>query len=157
MKPYIDYFESTALPTDDKLARKIVIQAEHFTMIDGVLHHIYQQRTKNIDLAKPLITRPVIPKSLRETVLTECYANFDHAALDRCYVLIRARYYWDRLYSDVAEFIATCEACQNSKRPTHLIRAPLHPLPIENSFGRFQINCAGPLPLSSIGNRYLLP
>lgn len=65
MKPNIDYVESTTLPTDDKLARKIVMQAEHFTMIDVVWHHIYQQRAKNIDLAKPLITRPVIPKSLR--------------------------------------------------------------------------------------------
>lgn len=156
LKPYIEYLESSELPSDEKLARKLVMQAEQFTLIDGILHHLYQPRAKNVHLVKPLITQLVIPKSLRETVLTACHTNFDHAALDRCYVLIRTRFFWERLYSDVAEFIATCEECQCSKRSTHLIRAPLHPLPIENCFGRFQIDIAGPLPKTTRGNRYML-
>ena len=36
-----DYLEQGILPVDDKAARKIVFEAEHFVINDGILYHIF--------------------------------------------------------------------------------------------------------------------
>lgn len=33
------YLADSALPEDDKVARKIVLESHHFDLLDGVLHH----------------------------------------------------------------------------------------------------------------------
>jgi len=44
----IAYLTDGALPDDDKLAKKLVLEAEQFALIDGVLYHLYQPRSKGI-------------------------------------------------------------------------------------------------------------
>lgn len=46
LRPFMDCLESAVLPNDDKQARKLLLQVEQFTLINGVLHHLFQPHTK---------------------------------------------------------------------------------------------------------------
>lgn len=154
--PLINYLESGQLPDNDAAARRINIDSEQYCLLDGVLHHLYQPRAKNINQVRPLIRQLAVPGSLRQTVLQACHDSLAHAGHERSYLTMRLRFYWKSMYTDSLQYIASCEVCQQSKRPSHPIKAPLHPMPIEDAFGRWHMDFAGPLPPTSEGHKYIL-
>ena len=61
----IELLEGGSLPSDDKLARKVVLKQDHY-IIDGILHHESP--------ANPGYWR-VVPKSLQQNVLKEAHSG----------------------------------------------------------------------------------
>ena len=57
---------------------------------------------------------------------------------------------------DTKTYIESCDVCQKSKRHFHAHRAPLHPLPIVDTFHRVHMDFLGPLPTSSAGHKHIL-
>ena len=67
--PIFDYLEQGILPGDDKAARKLVFEAEHFVIKGGIWYHIFHPRTKRLHEVKPIIQQLCVPNVLREELL----------------------------------------------------------------------------------------
>lgn len=143
------------LPEINSVARRIILEAEQFTIIDGVLYHLFQQRVKGIGQVKPIIRQLAVPVSLRAQVLDACDDQLAHPGLERCYLNLRSRFFWKRKYADMLTYVTSFATCQRCKRPHAATKAPLHPLPIEEAFEKWHVDYAGPLPVSPNGNRYI--
>jgi hypothetical protein len=49
------YISNGQLPSDDKIARCVILQAQDFILEDRVLYHLFTPRTKHLQRAKSLI------------------------------------------------------------------------------------------------------
>lgn len=57
----------------------------------------------------------VLPQCLQENVLRSLHDNQGHQGVERTLQLVRARYYWPNMYSDIEKWCKTCERCVLSK------------------------------------------
>ncbi len=57
----------------------------------------------------------VLPEELREMVLMSLHDNMSHMGKDRTLDLVRARFYWPRMASDIEKRIKTCNRCERRK------------------------------------------
>lgn len=48
----------------------------------------------------------------RKWVLTACYEELGHKGHEAIYHLIKTRYYWDGIFTDVREHVRTCSSYQ---------------------------------------------
>ncbi|KAK7921783.1 hypothetical protein WMY93_008685 [Mugilogobius chulae] len=77
-------------------------------LIDGVL---YRKRQDNDTLSYQL----VLPEDLRLFVLKSLHDDMGHLGIDRTLDLVRARFYWPRMASDVEQRVKTCGRCVRRK------------------------------------------
>lgn len=75
---------------------------------NGVL---YRQRQDGPDITFQL----VLPEELRATALQSLHNGMGHLGVERTVDLVRARFYWPKLYRAVEELIKTCERCVRRK------------------------------------------
>ena len=68
--------------------------------------------------------RPVIPASLRKFVIAEVH-NTAHFGTDKCYAILKDRFFWPSMYGYVKNFISLCVHCQQTKCNTAPPKAPL--------------------------------
>ncbi len=59
----------------------------------------------------------VLPKDLREMVLTSLHDDVGHLGLERTLDLLRSRFYWPKMADAVERKIKTCERCIRRKAP----------------------------------------
>lgn len=149
----IQYLEQGELPTDDKEARRIVIESTEYAVDNGLLYHYYQPRSKG--LSRCYINQLVVPKSLRQRILNGFHEESSHPGFHRCYLSIRRKYFWKNMYADVQKHITSCQNCQQCKYPVNLSRAPLRPLEPKQIFGRWAMDILK-LPRSKEGFNYIL-
>ena len=67
----------------------------------------------------------LLPATLKEKVITCLHDDMGHQGLERSLQLIRERYYWPKMYSDVENWIKNCERCTLAKMPNPRIRLPM--------------------------------
>ncbi|KAK3100349.1 hypothetical protein FSP39_018534 [Pinctada imbricata] len=154
----VRFITAGELPDNHKHANTVYIQSQHYHISNGLLYHLHQDRGKGLPPERSLIRQLAVPKSLRKDVLDayhDCIAGGGHQGFDRTLASIKAKYYWPRMYTDIEEYIRTCETCQQSKRPIHNRPAPLTPIPTEELFSRWHMDILE-LPCTSEGYRYLL-
>ena len=156
LQPILSWLEDGLLPESDKEARHIVLQAEHYQVINGLLYHLHHPRTKRMNEIKPVIQQFCVPDVLREDLLVAFHDNNAHIGRERLYETLKQKYYFPQMYITVLEYVSTCDECQKTKTSPHLRKAPLSPLPIVEPFGRIHIDHVGPLPITSEGYRHLL-
>jgi hypothetical protein len=108
----LTYLRLGSLPLDDKKARKILLEQDDFTIIDDVLHHFYHSRTKSKDKIARVVKQICLPRILRSTVIKACHDDSAHLGLLRLFETIKAKYFWQRMYSDIEEYVKTCIRCQ---------------------------------------------
>jgi len=78
-----------------------------------------------------------------------------HLGLQRFYSTIKCRFYWDRMYTDIHDFVVSCIDCQIYKPNTHPLRNPVGKLPIAQPLTRFNVDVHGPY-CESNGFKYIL-
>jgi len=66
LQPILSWLEDGILPETDKEARPVILQSEHFQLVDGLSHHLHYPRTKRLNKLKPVIQQPCVPDVLRE-------------------------------------------------------------------------------------------
>ena len=149
VKALCDYVEKQVLPTDEKVARRIVLESEHYEVIQGVLH--YEPS------AFPGRLCVVVPRSLRDTLLQEghasCFAG--HLSTKKVYDRLRRHYWWKGMRADVHKFCRKCLVCASRKGPGHAVRPPLVPIPVGGPFHRLGVDVLQ-LPVTHSGNRYVV-
>jgi transposase InsO family protein len=125
VKQMIDYLENDILPDNDKEAKRIALLADQFMIKDGILYHIhYDHRPTR---TTTVWTQKVIPPRLRQAVLVACHdSSFSgHLDVQRTYARVSTLYYWRRMYSDVKEYVESCNPCATRKSPRSRGQAPL--------------------------------
>ena len=66
----------------------------------------------------------VLPKKFRSTVLQELHNNMGHVCVERTANLIRDRFYWPKMLSDIELHLKSCQ-CLKSKIPNRKQYAPM--------------------------------
>ena len=59
----------------------------------------------------------VVPQEHRQAVLRECYdeAVAGHLGREKTFVRVAQHYYWPRYYSEVGDYVRSCQVCQQYK------------------------------------------
>ena len=78
----------------------IPLEWNKLELINGVLY-------RNCGLSKQI----VLPKKFRSTVLQERHNNMGHVGVERTANLIRDRFYWPKMLSDIEVHLKSCK-CQ---------------------------------------------
>lgn len=156
--PIIQFLESGTLPSDNIRASTIQKDAEHYILLERVLHKIWP-----IGIQKPQLgsaeVRPVIPTSLRSFILRSFHDSpiTGHLGEAKTYDRIRNRYYWLGMHRDVQSWIKTCDQCGKRKPSRQPTRLPLGQLDTPTAaFQCLGIDVLGPLPATTKGNKYIL-
>ena len=100
--------------------------------------------------------KTVVPESLRKDVL-EMYHNSTlagHGGIRQTYERIREHFFWPNLMREVTQHCKNCEKCSFKKDVIH-VKAPLHPVKVNQPFEKVYLDLIGPLPLSE-GFQYII-
>lgn len=98
--------------------------------------------------------RPYVPLSLRKKVFDSIH-TLSHPGSNGSVNLIKQRFVWPSMASDIRSWCKTCIACQKSKVHRHT-KAPLVSFGSPHArFSHIHVDLVGPLP-SSEGNSYIL-
>ena len=60
------------------------------------------------------------------------------------------------MYEDIRQYVRTCEVCQQSKRAFHAKPPPLQPQPVDDVFGRWQMDILSGLPTTKDKYKHIL-
>ena len=83
-------------------------------------------RTMTDPTSGDTVNQLLLPSSMRKEVLEELHDRMGHQGIDRVEKLVRARFYWPNLRSDIHNWIAKCERCNLAKMPHFKVRTPMH-------------------------------
>lgn len=155
--PLYHFIDTGDLPPEHSLTKGQIASADQYAIKDGVLIHLFQPRTTNIEKYNPIIHQVVIPKSLRSRLLNEYHDSIfgGHQAFSRVYAAIRQKYFWPKMYTEIFEYQRSCLKCQQASHH-HPKPPPLHPLPVPGLFARWSMDFIGPLKKSACGKRWIL-
>jgi len=109
-------------PSLEALRKQVLVSPAHeenFTLEDGLL--LYNGR----------LVMPNSPR-LRTDLIREAHAQVStaHPGRDKTYKLLRSRYYWRNMASDIARYVRNCHPCQRANAPRDKTPGLLHPLPV---------------------------
>ena len=151
--PLMRYLETGEIREgESKEMRRILTQAEwHFLDEEGVLCSTTPRMTK-VGNSHEKEYR-VVPKCLREELM-DGFHQFGHCGISRLQELIlKSSYRWERMFSDIRNFVLSCKACSISKRGIIAPKAKLKPLEIPEKAGDvIQMDIIGPFSASKEGH-----
>ncbi|KMQ83432.1 integrase core domain protein, partial [Lasius niger] len=79
-----------------------------------------------------------------------------HFGVNKTLEKIRKRFFWANCKQDVEKWCRTCKICVSKKGPLGKGKSPLQIYNVEAPLERVQMDILGPLPLTKLGNKYLL-
>ena len=125
-----------------------------YSFVDGMLY-------RNVKRFNGFIKVPVVPKSKVKDILLAYHnssINGAHMGKDRTYYKIRDRYYWPRMYQEIAQHIKACPNCSMNKVSRRKPDGHLNPVnPPQGVWENLSMDFMGPItPQSSTGNKYIL-
>ena len=95
----MSWLEEGLLPETDKEARKVILQSEHFQVVDGLLYHLHHPRTKRLNEIKPVILQPCVLDVPREELLVAYHDTNAHMGRERLYDTLKQKYYFPHMYT----------------------------------------------------------
>jgi hypothetical protein len=124
----INFLADNQLPQDKHAARRIVLIAENFQIIDCQLVKIANFRRKRREAYMPLSKQLCVPPQWRLPILTGYHDFLNDANVERTYYSIRQKYFWKNQYADIETFVKACDACQRvrhrKQKPIKVGRTP---------------------------------
>lgn len=72
------------------------------------------------------VSQLLLPRTMREEVLQELHDRMGHQGIDRVEKLVRARFYWPNMRSDILNWISKCDRCNLAKMPHLKVRTPMN-------------------------------
>ena len=157
-KQMVDYLENNTLPGKNGIAREILLLSDRYVLNNKVLYRIRDTHKKNrkrqIDEIECCL---VVPAVLKQTLLEHAHgvSTASHFGYRRTYDTIQLKYYWKGMFTDVRNWVLSCEKCNTKKSPIHPLKAPLHPLPPTRVNERWAMDLVT-MPRTDRGNRYIL-
>jgi len=109
------YLFTEQLLDDKKAAKTILLTAVHYIIEDNVVYRLDTQRAKRIAKLLPLCKRLCVPLMFRNGILTHAYENCGHYALEKLFLALSNKFYWNSLYQDTHDFVKLCDTCLKAK------------------------------------------
>jgi hypothetical protein len=125
-----------------------------FTLKEGIL--LRKGDDKRLSTS---VLRVVLPSSLRFTAIQHCHdhALAGHLKLAKTFGRLEARFWWEGMYRQTKEWIASCRLCQQrAAPPQNEKRLPLVSIPVGKPFTDILSDILGPLPLTRARNRFIV-
>ena len=149
LREIVDFLEKEELPSEEKRARRIALQASLFTIEGRLLLYIDPKQKHR--------KRVAVPRHLREQILKENHSSgmSGHFSGSRTYNVLVRNWWWDGMHADTLRFARNCPACaivSGGGRPT---RPPLHPIPVQRPFQIVGMDIMD-LPKTNSGNCHVL-
>ena len=122
LAPILQYHEQGVLPEDDGFARRLVLEAEMYEVVDGVLFFVSP--------TAPTLMRLAVPSCLKQTLMKEHHNGrfAGHFAERKVYSTMSKRYWWKGMRSDVSKFCRSCLVC--ASREALVARSAHHYSPL---------------------------
>ncbi|VFQ81888.1 unnamed protein product [Cuscuta campestris] len=145
----MEYLETGQKPDDEERARKVVLRAPRFQVIDG---HLYKRA-----IGGPLLrclTNPEAERVIAEVHEGVCAAHQMSRTLAQRIILLG--YYWPTIVGDCERYVQRCRMCQVFyKRPG---RPATYYQPTSNviPFARFGIDIIGAFPVAQGGKKFMM-
>uniref|UniRef100_A0A673NE13 Gypsy retrotransposon integrase-like protein 1 n=1 Tax=Sinocyclocheilus rhinocerous TaxID=307959 RepID=A0A673NE13_9TELE len=100
----------------------------------------------------------VVPKAMREAVLTACHGSTGtcHFGVSKTLRRLRQGFYWGQHRRDVEDFCRRCDACAAYKGPLDRSHAELQQQAVGAPMERVAVDIMGPFPITERGNRFVL-
>ncbi|GFX12734.1 retrovirus-related Pol polyprotein from transposon 412 [Trichonephila clavipes] len=100
----------------------------------------------------------VVPEKYRKHLMTIGHeAAAAHLVVTKTKDAIFKTFYWPKCFSDVEDFVKTCDKSQRVGKPQDKKKAPLKIVPvITEIFTKIDIDASGPLPMTPSGNKYII-
>ena len=133
-----------------KVRDHVVSQEEAYTSRvgffyhDGLLYCVWKSRRP--DKGDEVVEQLVLPKCMCREVfeIVHDLPVAGHLKIGKTKQRVLHRYYWPNVFADIAEYVCTCEACQQADTRC-LPKAPLQSMPIMSEpFKRVAIDFVGP-------------
>ena len=142
----IDYLVSRKLPDDIHRARRLVLEASLFAVMDGLLYYVDPKRGNR--------KRTVVPKALRTQILSEVHAGrfAGHFSGRRLYSSLVLHWWWKGISQDAADFVKSCLECAVAVGTGRRAKPPI---PVSRPFQILGIDVMD-LPLTDRGNRHVV-
>jgi len=124
-------------------------------VVKGVLKHF---------MGEPSETEPysvrweriVVPQKARVELVRVVHSAAAHLSFRRIYPLMRERFWWRTMGTDLRDWIRCCELCQQLKAGDRRGRYPLAQEGYSFPLDRVGIDISGPWPVTSGGQKYIL-
>ncbi|GFU28480.1 retrovirus-related Pol polyprotein from transposon 412 [Trichonephila clavipes] len=99
-----------------------------------------------------------VPEKYRKNLMTIGHeAAAAHLEVTKTKDAIFEIFYCPKCFSDVEDFVKTCDKCQRVGKPQDKKKAPLKIVPvITEIFTKINIDASGPLPMTPSGNKYII-
>ncbi|GFX44140.1 retrovirus-related Pol polyprotein from transposon 412 [Trichonephila clavipes] len=100
----------------------------------------------------------IVPERYRKNLMTIGHeADAAHLGVTKTKDAIFKTFYWPKCFSDVEDFVKTCDKCQRVGKSQDKKKAPLKIVPvITEIFTKINIDASGPLPMTPSGNKYII-
>jgi len=100
----------------------------------------------------------VVPRESRGEVMRENHdpPHAGHLGVEKTYQRIAVRYYWPRMFKDVANYVRRCDTCQRTKVEQDVPVGLMGRRAIEAPWVVVAADVMGPFPPSKTGHAYLL-
>jgi len=92
----------------------------------------------------------------RWRIMQHAHEELGHFGIKRTYNLLLGQYWWCGMHTDVQQLVSRCMVCDRVRASFSASTPQLHPLPIMGLGYRWNLDFAGPLPLTIQHNRYVL-
>ena len=127
-------------------------------VVRGEEHPVLYRRTQTVRGA-PTCLQMVVPQHLRREILEALHCGYGggHQGSDRLEKLVRQRFFWPGIQSEVRAFCQQCEVCEKRRDAPRGSEAPMGSLQSDGFMDRLDIDLVGPLPASEPdGYKYVL-
>ena len=152
LQPLIQYLKDGTLAKDAQTAEKLMRQEGQYFLSDNDI--LYKQSYAG----KRNVIQLVVPKTLQTELLHWCHDHFmsGHLGLNKTYERLRSTNFWNNMFADLQRWNKSCVSWAQKKRDVHHSKQPLLPIAVSGPWEVIAADCMGPLPATSLGNRYIL-
>src|SRR5436190_161936 len=100
----------------------------------------------------------VLPKDSRLEVIREAHdaPQAGHLGVEKTYQRVAIRYFWPRMFKDIANYVRRCDTCQRAKVEQDVPAGLMGRRTIETPWSIIAADIMGPFPPSRGGNVYIL-
>ena len=127
------YLEDAILPEDPKKARELVLDRNHYEMLDGVLHHLEPDKTLRV-------ISEVDPRKIFDESHSGPFGG--HLRGAKVHGQLTRHYWWSRMQADILNWCRICVTCA-SRRVGQATKPPLNPIPVSGPFDLVGVDAEG--------------
>ena len=140
----VQYITEGVLPTNEGSARKILLSQSSYTVLDGVLYHVEEDKT----------LRVIPPTNNRHQLFLEAHegAFSGHLRQAKIHSQLSRHFWWPGMRKDINEWCRACTKCA-SRSVGRAVRSKLSPIPVGGPFDMVGVDVLQ-LPKTKQGNRY---